>query len=553
MSYEALYRRYRPQTFEGIVGQEHITTILKNQVRAGRPAHAYLFIGSRGTGKTSTARILARAVNCLDPQDGEPCGVCEACLAMGEGNVDIVEMDAATNSSVDDARSLIEKARFMPMQLKKKVYIIDEVHGLSGAAFNALLKTLEEPPAHVLFILATTEPQKIPATIISRCQRMDFHRLNIAAMTGCIKGILKQAGVTIEDEGIAAIARTAEGGMRDALSLADQCISFCGEHVTTADVYNILGSMEADFLFETANALISGNAAEALKLLDKVVGDGRDLGVFLRDLTGHFRALLLTKLCGSCADLLDCTDDAMRRYLAQAERCSELRLLRAQETLLKAQSSARMLDMPRVLFEGALVRIARPEEAEKDYEALTVRVEMLEKKLAAVPEGAAFAPREAKEAPRREAQKNEEDLPPWEAPGAQKPKERPAPQQAREAEESSQKSSPKVQAPAADGGAWTAETLWKALLEKLYEQDRMLQIIAMSGKAYSLKEGTLTVRFESEPKLKAVQKPQNMALITGLLQTLVPDGVFVAVPWEKGGELKEQVMSLFGMNVEVVD
>ncbi|HMM32282.1 MAG TPA: DNA polymerase III subunit gamma/tau [Clostridia bacterium] len=553
MAYEALYRRYRPQTFEGIVGQEHITTILKNQVRAGRPAHAYLFIGSRGTGKTSTARILARAVNCLNPQDGEPCGVCEACLAMGEGNVDIVEMDAATNSSVDDARSLIEKARFMPMQLKKKVYIIDEVHGLSGAAFNALLKTLEEPPAHVLFILATTEPQKIPATIISRCQRMDFHRLNIAAMTGCIKGILKQAGVTIEDEGIAAIARTAEGGMRDALSLADQCISFCGEHVTTADVYNILGSMEADFLFETADALITGNAAEALKLLDKVVGDGRDLGVFLRDLTGHFRALLLTKLCGSCADLLDCTDDAMRRYLAQAARCSELRLLRAQETLLKAQSSARMLDMPRVLFEGALVRIARPEEAEKDFEALMVRVEMLEQKLAAVPESAAFVPREAKETPRHEAQKNEDDLPPWEAPAAQKPKERPAPQQAREAEEQVQKSAPKVQAPAAGSGAWTAETLWKALLEKLYEQDRMLQIIAMSGKAYRLTGGTLTVRFESEPKLKAVQKPQNTTLITSLLQSLVPDGVFVAVPWEKGGELKEQVMSLFGMNVEVVD
>ena len=553
MAYEALYRRYRPQTFEGIVGQEHITTILKNQVRAGRPAHAYLFIGSRGTGKTSTARILARAVNCLNPQDGEPCGVCEACLAMGEGNVDIVELDAATNSSVDDARSLIEKARFMPMQLKKKVYIIDEVHGLSGAAFNALLKTLEEPPAHVLFILATTEPQKIPATIISRCQRMDFHRLNIAAMTGCIRGILKQAGVTIEDEGIAAIARTAEGGMRDALSLADQCISFCGEHVTTADVYNILGSMEADFLFETANALIEGNAAEALKLLDKVVGDGRDLGVFLRDLTGHFRALLLTKLCGSCADLLDCTDDAMRRYLAQAERCSELRLLRAQETLLKAQSGARMLDMPRVLFEGALVRIARPEEAEKDFEALMVRVEMLEKKLAAVPEGAAFVPREAKETRSREAQKNEDDLPPWEAPAAQKPKERPAPQQAREAEEQVQKSAPKVQTPAAGSGAWTAETLWKALLEKLYEQDRMLQIIAMSGKAYGLTGGTLTVRFESEPKLKAVQKPQNTALITGLLQSLVPDGMFVAVPWEKGGELKEQVMSLFGMNVEVVD
>jgi DNA polymerase-3 subunit gamma/tau len=548
MAYEALYRRYRPQTFEGIVGQEHITTILKNQVRSGRPAHAYLFVGSRGTGKTSTARILARAVNCLDPKDGEPCGVCEACLSMRENNVDIVEMDAATNSSVDDARSLIEKARFMPMQLKKKVYIIDEVHALSGAAFSALLKTLEEPPAHVLFILATTEPQKVPATIISRCQRMDFHRLSIAVMTGCIKRILELSGVTIEDEGISAIARTAEGGMRDALSLADQCISFCGEHVSTEDVYSVLGSMDAEFLFETANALLNFEPARALALLDKVVNDGRDLNVFMHDITFHFRALLLAKLCGDCSDILDCTEDAMRRYLAQAALASELRLLRAQETLLKAQSNARMVDMPRVLFEGALVRIARAEESEKDFEELSVRVEQLEKKI----EKLEVQPAKVLHENNRAAQTPVEvqDTAPWE------PKEKPALKHNVEPNKNTPVTSAKSEVHHIEkttNGAWSPDTLWKKLLERLYEEDRMLQVIAMSGKARSITDNTLTVLFDSEPKLKAVQKTQNAALINEILKTLAPDMKLMTAFGAQNDDLSEQMKSLFGDGVEIVD
>lgn len=547
MAYEALYRRYRPQTFEGIVGQEHITTILKNQVRSGRPAHAYLFVGSRGTGKTSTARILARAVNCLDPKDGEPCGVCEACISMRDNNIDIVEMDAATNSSVDDARSLIEKARFMPMQLKKKVYIIDEVHALSGAAFSALLKTLEEPPSHVLFILATTEPQKVPATIISRCQRMDFHRLSMAAMTGCIKRILEHSGVTIEDEGISAIARTAEGGMRDALSLADQCISFCGEHVSTEDVYSVLGSMDADFLFEMAEALLNYEPGKALALLDKVVNDGRDLSVFMHDITFHFRALLLAKLCGNCSDLLDCTEDAMRRYLKQAALASEIRLLRAQETLLKAQSGARMVDMPRVLFEGALVRIARVEESEKDIEELSVRVEQLEKKVEKLATEPVKATRETNRAP--EAQKFQEvqDTVPWEE------KKPPIQYNTQQATSAAPKKAEMQPIQKANEGNWTADALWKKLLEGVYEKDRMLQVVAMSGKAQSISDNTLTVVFDSEPKLKAVQKAQNTALITESLHALVPTMKLVTVFSQQNEDVSERVKSLFGDGLEILD
>ena len=222
MSKRALYREYRPNDFSEVIGQDHITTILKNQVREQNFSHAYLFCGSRGTGKTSSAKILARAVNCTDPKNGEPCGKCEACRIAKEGTADIIEIDAASNNGVDNVRELIDQAQFAPLQLKYRVFIIDEVHMLSTAAFNALLKTLEEPPKHVIFILATTEPQKLPATIISRCQRFDFHRLTIAHIIARLQTVLKEIGASIEPDGLRLIARAANGGMRDALSLAER-------------------------------------------------------------------------------------------------------------------------------------------------------------------------------------------------------------------------------------------------------------------------------------------------------------------------------------------
>ena len=235
MAYRALYRAYRPGLFSQMVGQEHITAILKNQVKEGQLSHAYLFCGPRGTGKTTTAKILSRAVNCEHPVEGEPCDRCPSCLISRETNGDIIEIDAASNTGVDNVRELISQAQFAPLQLKKRVFIIDEVHMLSTSAFNALLKTLEEPPAHVLFILATTEPQKLPATVISRCQRFDFHRFTAAHIIGYLQRVLEQSGVSAEPEGLRLIARAADGAMRDALSLTDQCLSFCGSHITAAD------------------------------------------------------------------------------------------------------------------------------------------------------------------------------------------------------------------------------------------------------------------------------------------------------------------------------
>ena len=379
MEYQALYRRFRPTTFEGVVGQEHITRVLKNQVETGRTSHAYLFSGTRGTGKTSTAKILARAVNCLSPVNGEPCNECEACKTASEANVDIIELDAASNNGVDDMRALIEKAVFAPVKLRKKVYIIDEAHMLSGAAFNALLKTLEEPPAHVLFILATTEPHKIIPTITSRCQRFDFRRLSAHDIVACLESVIKSAGASIDKEGLEIIARKANGGMRDALSLADQCISFCGNNVSAADVNAILGSADFDTVYNMAELLINGDAPGILRLLDETI-QGRDIAVIMQDLTAHLRSLLLAKLCGSCSDILDCTEDDMQKLIKQAKNASEERLTRAIQILIKAQSDLKYYPQPRILTETALVKVCRPE-TETDISSVLDRIDVLEKSI----------------------------------------------------------------------------------------------------------------------------------------------------------------------------
>ena len=382
MARRALYREYRPATFSAVVGQEHITTILKNQVREGKLSHAYLFCGSRGTGKTTSAKILSRAVNCLDPKDGEPCGTCAACRLAAAGSADVIEIDAASNNGVDDVRSLIEQAQFAPLELRYRVFIIDEVHMLSTPAFNALLKTLEEPPAHVLFILATTEPQKLPATIVSRCQRFDFHRLTIAHIVACLGSVLEKAGARIEPNGLRLIARAADGGMRDALSLADQCLSYAGNDVSEQDVLDALGTVSSAMLENTASALLSGNAADAIRALNEVVRNGRDLGVFLGDLSKHFRALLLAKTCGECADLLDCTDDQMQRYLKTAKGVDEARILYASEQILLVQSRLRLFPSPRIPIEAAFVRICRPVDDES-VAALEARVALLDRSVPA--------------------------------------------------------------------------------------------------------------------------------------------------------------------------
>ena len=295
MAYQALYRKYRPDTFSDVVGQEHITRTLKNELACGQIFHAYLFTGTRGTGKTSCAKILAKAVNCLSPIDGDPCGVCESCRAIAAGeSTDIAEIDAASNNGVDDIRALRDQVNFLPADSAYRVYIIDEVHMLSGPAFNALLKTLEEPPAHVIFILATTEVHKLPATILSRCQRFDFHRIDSEDICSRLFDIAKKEDFTLTEDAAGLIAAAADGGMRDALSLLDLCLSVSRD-ITEKDVITACGMPGREPLFSLADCLAKQDAPGALTLLDRLYASGVDMLRLFNELTGHFRDLMIVK------------------------------------------------------------------------------------------------------------------------------------------------------------------------------------------------------------------------------------------------------------------
>lgn len=382
VEYTALYRQWRPHTFDEVVGQDHIIRILRNQIINDRISHAYLFCGSRGTGKTSTAKIFARAINCESPMDGSPCGKCDACIELSsENNMDILEIDAASNNRVEEMRELLDKVKYPPAIGRYKVYIIDEAHMLTIGAFNALLKTLEEPPGHVVFILATTEPHKIPATILSRCQRYDFKRISIRVIMDRLKKIGQDMKVDIEPEALETIARWAEGGMRDAISLLDQCMAFSDGVVTNDDVLAILGTADQTFIFQFVENIMKGQLSSLLKQVDLLIEDSRDISIFVRDLIYHLRNLLLVKVCDEPEKLLDLSESTIARYQNQAQYASEPRLIRAIEILSALESELKWNSQPRIMLEMALVKITRPEQ-EDSFEALLDRISVLEEKLA---------------------------------------------------------------------------------------------------------------------------------------------------------------------------
>lgn len=533
MAYQALYRKYRPQLFGGVLGQEHITTTLKNQVASGKVSHAYIFSGSRGTGKTTTAKILARAVNCEHPIAGEPCGECEYCLA-AEGSADIIELDAASNNGVDDVRAIIDKARFTPLKLKKKVYIIDEAHMLSRPAFNALLKTLEEPPEHVLFILATTEPQSIPATILSRCQRFDFHRIGVEDIAQCVSAAVQNAGAVIDDEGLLVIARAAEGGMRDALSIADQCLAFCGSNVCAADIYGVLGGMDSTFLFSAADKLIACDAAGAVRCLDNVIAQGRDMGVFAADMAKHFRALLIAKLCGRCEDILSCTPDTMAKYIEQAARCGEARLRGAVEALTDAVAKMKATALPRVRLESAFVRIAAPQKAApEDALGLMERLETMEAKLAALENGHILTPKQAEAV----------------APAADiitdKPRKAPATQ--------TQPAKQPTAAAQQPEGAGSAKEIWEAVRMAIYIKFPTLAALGVRSEC-ELKNDVLYVHLPKRNIADAFSRPEIYAIAQDTLATAAP-GVSIRFDTaeQAAASLAETAKKAFGAKIEIVE
>lgn len=382
MSYKALYRKWRPEFFRDVVGQEVIVRTLRAQITSGHIAHAYLFTGPRGTGKTSMAKIFARAINCLEPEEGDACGKCEVCLALKGEAMDIIEMDAASNNGVDEIRALRENIVFPPAVGRYKVYIIDEVHMLSQGAFNALLKTLEEPPEHAVFILATTEVHKLPATILSRCQRFNFKSISVSDISGYLKKVLQASGAEFEPQAVDLIARSAEGGMRDALSIADMCLSYCGSNVGYEDVVSILGTADREFMFKCADALINSDVKGALDACAQLTDSGGDIGVFMRDIMSHLSDVLTAKLAGKEA-LTALPDDIVSRLLEQGERADADRLMRAIELLAQAESELKQHSRPKVILSAVMARICTPR-LEEDALALRDRISVLEQELSSI-------------------------------------------------------------------------------------------------------------------------------------------------------------------------
>lgn len=392
MAYQALYRTFRPKTLDDVVRQEHVVTILKHQIETGKVGHAYLFCGPRGTGKTSIAKIFAAAINCESPVNGSACGKCPTCRALAEkGNLDISEIDAASNNGVDEMRELREKVQYPPVAGRYKVYIVDEVHMLSPGAFNALLKTLEEPPAHAVFILATTEAQKIPATILSRCTRFDFKLIPLQDLENRLKYVLKTIGKDYEEEAVAALARAGAGSMRDMLSLADPCVSYSEGKLTYADVTAVLGTADFSSTAELCAAILKGDGGEALEKCEEILAEGKSVALLIKDALQFLNGCAVAKTCAHGEKLLLLPADRYALLKSTANLAENRVLVRALEILAQAESDCRYTTTPKITLETAVLKAAFVKEDE-DITALVQRVQVLEDALSDLRSGAVSLP-----------------------------------------------------------------------------------------------------------------------------------------------------------------
>ena len=382
MSYTALYRKFRPDTFADVKGQDHIVTTLKNQIRANRIGHAYLFTGTRGTGKTTVAKIFARTVNCENPTENGPCGTCRICRAIAAGaSMNVIEIDAASNNGVDNIREIVDEVSYSPAEGKYKVYIIDEVHMLSIGAFNALLKTLEEPPSYVIFILATTEVHKLPITILSRCQRYDFKRISIDTITARMQELVAAEQVQVEEKALRYIAKAADGSMRDALSLLDQCIAFhLGRELTYDKVLDVLGAVDTEVFSRLLRHVLDRDVLGCVTLLEEIVMQGRELTQFVTDFTWYLRNLMLVQSSDNLEDVIDMSSDNLARLKEEAQMIEMDRIIRYIRIFSELAGQIRFASQKRILVEIALIKLCKPA-METNREALVDRIREVEEKL----------------------------------------------------------------------------------------------------------------------------------------------------------------------------
>lgn len=382
MSYTALYRKFRPSTFDEVKGQDHIVQTLTNQINANRIGHAYLFCGTRGTGKTSVAKIFAKAVNCEHPVNGSPCNQCDVCRAINQGSsMNVIEIDAASNNGVDNIRQIRDEIQYTPSSGKYTVYIIDEVHMLSIGAFNALLKTLEEPPSYVLFILATTEPHKIPITILSRCQRYDFKRISIDTIVARLMELMEKENIEVEEKAIRYVAKAADGSMRDALSLLDQCIAFyLGQKLTYENVLEVLGAVDNEIFSDLTRHIIEGDVVSCIHVLDEIVMQGRELGQFVNDFIWYLRNLMLIKTSDQAAEIIDASAERIQALKEEAQMVDTDVIMRYIRIFSELSNQIKYSSQKRVLIEIALIKLTKPA-MEQDISSLNNRISIMEKKI----------------------------------------------------------------------------------------------------------------------------------------------------------------------------
>ena len=514
--HQALYRKWRPQRFEDVCGQEHVTSILQYQARTGGLSHAYLFCGSRGTGKTTCAKILAKAVNCEQPVNGSPCLVCNSCRAIESGAAtDVLEMDAASNNGVDNIRDIRDEVVYAPTTLKKRVYIIDEVHMLSASAFNALLKTLEEPPEYVVFILATTELQKLPATIISRCQRYDFRRIATPVLADRLTYIAGQEGISLDPEAALLLGRMAQGGMRDAISLLELCAG-TGEHITTQTVNETAGSTGRDSMMQTVKAIAARDYDALFAQIDAVVQSSKDIAIFWQDLITLYREMLVLRTAKDAASYLDLTDSELAAMQELAKPFSAQTLLYHSTLLEQAYLSMQRANaIKRIVAESTLVRMCDPE-LETSPEALLARISALEDKIAFGKFSVAPAPTSTS-AEESVSAELKHDRPKADADRVAQPA--PTPKKA-------QTSKPQ---PAADGDKRVLRPLrvWAEVLEKLNKANPLPAAFYFSAKAYTDQNGCIVLKFSSEFDIQMAKSyqavPTLCSILSGLLGTNITE------------------------------